>query len=216
LRESRKGKPARYISRKGTARLKRVPLSRTAEFLSIPLWQSGILAEPDSEGKRPFAFLGVQGIIAPMKVVLVRDVPRVGKAGDVKEVADGYARNFLLRRNLALPASPAALKDVETRLKKEEQEQQRHVDELTKLAQRLEGLILTFSIKAKAIEGERLYGSIRDNQIAEELGRLTGAAIDRAMVALEAPIRTLGTHELTVRLSKDLTPKVKVVVAREE
>lgn len=151
-----------------------------------------------------------------MKVVLVRDVPRVGKAGDVKDVADGYARNFLLRRNLALPATPAALKDVEGRLKKEEQDHQRHIDELTKLAQQLEGIILTFSIKAKAIEGERLYGSIRDNQIAEELGRLTGAAIDRAMVVLEAPIRTLGTHELTVRLSKDLTPKVKVVVAREE
>ena len=164
----------------------------------------------------PFPFLAMQGIIAPMKVVLVRDVPRVGKAGDVKEVADGYARNFLLRRNLALPATPAALKDVEARLKKEEQEQQRHVDELTKLAQQLEGVVLTFSIKAKAVEGERLYGSIRDHQIAEELVRLTGAAIDRAMVALEAPIRTLGTHELTVRLSKDLTPKVKVVVAREE
>ncbi|MBN2097961.1 MAG: 50S ribosomal protein L9 [Dehalococcoidia bacterium] len=151
-----------------------------------------------------------------MKVVLLRDVPRVGKAGNVKEVADGYARNFLLRRNLALPATPAALKDVEARLRREEQEQQRHIDELNKLAERLEGLILTFSIKAKAIEGERLYGSIRDNQIAEELVRVTGAAIDRAMVILEAPIRTLGTHELTVRLSKDLTPKVKVVVAREE
>jgi large subunit ribosomal protein L9 len=164
----------------------------------------------------PFAFLGVQGIIAPMKVVLVRDVPRVGKAGDVKEVADGYARNFLLRRNLALPATPAAMKDVESRLRKQDQEEQRHVDELNKVAEQLEGLILTFSIKAKAVEGERLYGSIRDNQIAEELVRLTGAAIDRAMVILEAPIRTLGTHELTVRLSKDLTPKVKVVVAREE
>ena len=151
-----------------------------------------------------------------MKVVLIRDVPRVGKAGEVKEVADGYARNFLLRRKLALPATPVALKDVESRLKKEELNQQRHVDELSKVAQQLEGLILTFSIKAKAIEGERLYGSIRDNQIAEELARLTGAAIDRAMVVLEAPIRTLGTHELTVRLSKDLTPKVKVVVAREE
>jgi large subunit ribosomal protein L9 len=165
---------------------------------------------------RPFPFLAMQGIIAPMKVVLVRDVPRVGKAGEVKEVADGYARNFLLRRNLALPATPTTLKDVEGRLKKEDQEEQRHVDELNMLAQQMEGLILTFSIKAKAVEGERLYGSIRDHQIAEELVRLTGAAIDRSMVALEAPIRTLGTHELTVRLSKDLTPKVKVVVAREE
>ena len=72
-----------------------------------------------------------------MKVVLVRDVPRVGKAGEVKEVADGYARNFLLRRNLALPATPAALKGVEVQLRKEEQEQQRHLEELNKLAEQL-------------------------------------------------------------------------------
>ncbi len=151
-----------------------------------------------------------------MKVVLVRDVPRVGRAGEVKDVADGYARNFLLRRNLALPATPAALKDVEAQLRKEELDQQHRAEELNKLAQQLEGLTLTFSIKAKAVEGDRLYGSIRDNQIAEELTRLSGAAIERGMVALEAPIRTLGTHELTVRLTKDLAPKVKVVVAREE
>ena len=151
-----------------------------------------------------------------MKVVLVRDVPRVGRAGEVKDVADGYARNFLLRRNLALPATPAALKDVEAQLRKEELDQQRRAEELNKLAQQLEGLTLTFSIKAKAVEGDRLYGSIRDNQIAEELTRLSGAAIERGMLALEAPIRTLGTHELTVRLTKDLAPKVKVVVAREE
>jgi large subunit ribosomal protein L9 len=151
-----------------------------------------------------------------MKVVLVRDVPRVGKAGDVKEVADGYARNFLLRRKLALPATPKALKDVEARLRQEDQDQQRHVDELSKVAQQLEGLVITFHIKAKAIDGERLYGSIRDQQVAEELARVTGAAIDRTMVTLESPIRTLGTHELTVRLSRDLAPTVKVVVAREE
>ena len=178
--------------------------------------RSRYLRNGQSSLTRPFPFLAMQGIIAPMKVVLVRDVPRVGKAGEVKDVADGYARNFLLRRNLALPATPAALKGVEVQLRREDQEQQHHVEELNKVAQQLEGLILTFSIKAKAVEGERLYGSIRDHQIAEELVRLTGAAIDRAMVALEAPIRTLGTHELTVRLSKDLTPRVKVVVAREE
>lgn len=151
-----------------------------------------------------------------MKVVLVKDVPRIGKAGDVRDVADGYARNFLLRRNLALPATPAALKNVEARLKKEEQEQQQRTEQIKQLAQQLEGLTLTFSIKAKAVEGNRLYGSIRDSQIAEELGRLTGAAIERTMISLEAPIRKLGTYELSVRLSKDLAPKIKVIVAMEE
>ena len=151
-----------------------------------------------------------------MEVVLLKDVSRLGKAGDVKDVADGYARNFLLQRKLALPATPTALRDVEARLLREDQELQRRAGELATLAQQLEGLTVTFNIKAKGIDGERLYGSIRDHQVAEELARVTGAAIDRTMVALETPIRTLGTHELTVRLSKDLAPTVKVVVAREE
>jgi large subunit ribosomal protein L9 len=156
----------------------------------------------------------MQGIILSMKVVLVKDVAGLGKAGDIKEVADGYARNFLLRRNLALPAIRSALKTIETQLRKEAKEQERLGVELAKLAEQIEGLSLTF--KAKVMEEDRLYGSIRDHHIADELKRLTGIDIERTSVELEQPIRQLGSYEMTVRLSRDLAPKIKVDVAREE
>ena len=149
-----------------------------------------------------------------MKVVLVKDVAGLGKAGDIKEVADGYARNFLLPRNLAAPAIRSALKTIETQLRKGAKEQQHRADELAKLAEEVEGLSLTF--KAKVMEEDQLYGSIRDHQIADELKRLTGIDIERTSIELEQPIRQLGSYELTVRLSRDLAPKIKVVVSREE
>ncbi len=149
-----------------------------------------------------------------MKVVFLKDVTRVGRAGEVKEVADGYAKNFLLPKKLALPATPSSIKMAEAQLRKEEQGQQRHAEELVEVARQLEGLSLDF--KMKVMEEGRLYGSIRDNQIAEELKRLTGIDIERTKIELLEPIRQLGSYELTIRLGRDLAPKVKVVVTGEE
>lgn len=149
-----------------------------------------------------------------MKVVFLKDVTRVGRAGEVKEVADGYAKNFLLPKKLALPATPPSIKMAEAQLQKEEQEQQHHAEELVEVARQLEGLSLDF--KMKVMEEGRLYGSIRDTQIAEELKRLTGIDIERARIELLEPIRQLGSYELTIRLGRDLAPKVKVVVTGEE
>ncbi|MCX5992428.1 MAG: 50S ribosomal protein L9 [Chloroflexi bacterium] len=149
-----------------------------------------------------------------MKVVFIKDVTRVGRAGEVKEVADGYAKNFLLPKKLALPATPSSIKMAEALLRKEEQGQQLHAEELVEVARQLEGLSLDF--KMKVMEEGRLYGSIRDNQIAEELKRLTGIDIERTRIELLEPIRQLGIYELTIRLGRDLAPKVKVVVTGEE
>lgn len=149
-----------------------------------------------------------------MKVVFLKDVARVGRAGEVKEVADGYAKNFLFPKKLALPATPSSIKMAEAQLKKEDQEQQRHAEELVEVARQLEGLSLDF--KMKVMEEGRLYGSIRDTQIAEELKRLTGIDIERTRIELLEPIRQLGSYELTIRLGRDLAPKVKVVVTGEE
>ncbi len=149
-----------------------------------------------------------------MKVVFIKDVTRVGRAGEVKEVADGYAKNFLLPKKLALPATPSSIKMAEALLRKEEQGQQLHAEELIEVARQLEGLSLDF--KMKVMEEGRLYGSIRDNQIAEELKRLTGIDIERTRIELLEPIRQLGSYELTIRLGRDLAPKVKVVVTGEE
>jgi large subunit ribosomal protein L9 len=149
-----------------------------------------------------------------MKIVLIKDVVGLGKTGDVKEVADGYARNFLLRRNLALPAVRSSLSTIETQLRREVREQQQHAEELARLAHRIEGL--SIELKAKVMEEDRLYGSIRDHHIADELKRLTGIDIERTSIEMEQPIRQLGTYDLTVRLTRDLAPKVRVTVAREE
>ncbi|MBM4444606.1 MAG: 50S ribosomal protein L9 [Chloroflexi bacterium] len=161
-----------------------------------------------------FQFSRSQGIILPMKVVLIKDVAGLGKTGDVKEVADGYARNFLLRRNLALPAVRSSMNSIETQLRREVKKQQQHADELARLAQSIEGL--SIELKAKVMEEDRLYGSIRDHHIADELKRTTGIDIERTSIEMEQPIRQLGSYELTVRLTRDLAPKIKVTVARED
>jgi large subunit ribosomal protein L9 len=156
----------------------------------------------------------LQGIILPMKVVLIKDVVGLGKTGDVKEVADGYARNFLFRRNLALPAVRSSLNTIETQLRREVKEQQQQAEELARLAQSIEGI--SIELKAKVMEEDRLYGSIRDHHIADELKRLTGIDIERTSIEIEQPIRQLGSYDLKVRLTRDLAPKIRVIVAREE
>ena len=110
-----------------------------------------------------------------MKVVLVQAVPGVGQPGQVKDVADGYARNYLIPRGLAVPATPAAVKQAEARRAAEERRQARAAEELRELAQRIEGLTLTLRAKAGAArEGEerRLYGSITAADVAELYGPL--------------------------------------------
>ena len=149
-----------------------------------------------------------------MKVVLLEDVANVGRAGEVKEVADGYGRNFLLPRKLALLATPSAIKAAEAQLQKEQEKQQRFAAEITKLAEQLEGLLITF--KEKVSSEDRLYGSVRDSDIARELSQLTGLDIAKEKIELEDPIRQLGEYEVPVRLSEDLAPKIKVIVTREE
>ena len=149
-----------------------------------------------------------------MKVVLLQDVPRLGKRGEVKEVADGYGRNFLLPRKLALLANPSALKGIEAQLQKEAQRRKLFAAELAQLAQQLEGFSLPF--KAKVITEGRLYGSIREVQIAQELSQLTGFEIEKGSIELGEPIQQLGSYEVTVKLAKDLTPKIRVIVEEEK
>lgn len=149
-----------------------------------------------------------------LKVVFLKNVARVAKVGEVKEVADGYGRNFLLPRKLALLATPSALKEAEIQVKKERERQERFEAEMKQLAEQLEGFLLTF--KEKVTNETNLYGSVRDSDIAEELSRLTGIDFDRRKIELEEPIRQLGEYEITVRLSKELAPKIKVVVSGEE
>ena len=149
-----------------------------------------------------------------MKVVLLQNVAGLGEAGEVKEVADGYGRNFLLPKGLAEFASPSLLKRAEEQRHAEERRQLTATAGMTDLAQTLEGLEVT--IRAKSGAQDRLYGAITGGDISEEVQRLTGQDIDKRKIELEEPIHQLGEYEVSVRLTRDLVPKLKVIVAEEQ
>jgi large subunit ribosomal protein L9 len=145
-----------------------------------------------------------------MKVIFLQDVPNVAQAGEIKEVADGYGRNFLIPRKLASLAHPQAVSQAETKAQKMEA---RLTAELKELASQLEGKEV--SLKAKAGAKERLYGSITSADIAAELNNSTGLDIDKRKIELDEPIRQLGSYEIAIRLGKDIVPKIKVTVTEE-
>jgi large subunit ribosomal protein L9 len=147
-----------------------------------------------------------------MKVLLLKDVYKLGRAGTVKKVADGYGRNFLLPQGLAALATPAALKKSDGIRLQADELRARLNHELGGVAEKLGQLTLKFP--ARAGETGKLYGSITRVQIADAIRSATGEEVDRRSIASE-PLRQLGVFQLPVRLTVDLIPKVKVVVYRE-
>ncbi len=147
-----------------------------------------------------------------MKVLLIKDVYKLGHTGDVKKVADGYGRNFLLPQGLAVLATPGALKAVEKIRAKAAITRAALNQEMGGLAEQLEGLELVFT--SKAGETGKLYGSITGQMIVDAINTKLGIQIDRHQIEVE-PVRNLGEHTAHVRLTIDLTPKVKVMVYRE-
>lgn len=149
-----------------------------------------------------------------MKVILTRDVPNLGKVGQVKNVADGYARNYLIPQGFATLATPGALKEVEQRQKVEEKRASKRKTEAQDIANRLANTTLTF--KARAGESNRLYGSITNADIAAKIREVTGQEVDKRKIELEDPIRELGTHQVEIRLAPEVTTTVTITVEREE
>ena len=145
-----------------------------------------------------------------MKVIFLQDVPNVAKAGEIKEVAAGYGRNFLIPRKLALLADSQALSQIKTGGKTEVQRD----TELAEVAEQVEGKEV--NLKARVGARDRLYGSITTADIAAELEHTTGLVIDKRKIELEEPIRKLGSYEVTIRLAKDMVPKIMVTVTEEE
>ena len=145
-----------------------------------------------------------------MKVLFAKDVKNVAKAGEIKEVADGYARNFLIPHGLAVPATEGEMKkrkEVEAAQAKKEAKAE---TEAKSLAQELSAITVT--IKARVGEQNRLYGSITAADVAEALEKQTGHTVDRRRVELEEPIKRTGSYEVAIHLGRDLAPKIKVVV----
>jgi large subunit ribosomal protein L9 len=149
-----------------------------------------------------------------MKVILLQDVNPLGEAGAIVTVSDGYARNFLIPRGLAQPASPSTLKVAEQRLAAERRRIAREEEAQRALAERLNGLRLV--ITARVGERGRLYGSITAQDIADRLSETVGEAIDRRRILLDEPIRSIGEHPVTIQLAGRLRPVVTVVVTSPE
>ncbi len=145
-----------------------------------------------------------------MKVIFLEDVSGVARAGQSREVADGYARNFLLPRKLAVQASSQASTALEAQLKRIVKRQAIEEEEMAELAKKLEGMEIT--IKAKVGEKERLYGSVTGADIASALGENVGQEIDKRKIELSEPIRQVGTHDVMVKFTHDITAGIKVTV----
>jgi large subunit ribosomal protein L9 len=147
-----------------------------------------------------------------MKVLLLKDVFKLGRAGDVKRVADGYGRNYLLPQGLAVLATPGALKQVE-RIKTQATVQRNALNEqLGDVAEQLNGMVLSFS--ARASETGKLYGSITTQMIADSISKKTGVEVSKRQVYSQ-PLRALGEHSVQIRLTVDLVPEITVLVNRE-
>ena len=147
-----------------------------------------------------------------MKVMLIKDVYKLGRAGDIKKVADGYGRNFLIPQGLAVLATPGALKQVERIKKQAEVRRAEQNKELEGLAGQIAGVVLTFA--AKAGETGKLYGSITTQNVADALQEKTRYEVKRHQIELQ-PIRNLGEFTAAVRLTMDLVPEIKIIVHRE-
>ena len=148
-----------------------------------------------------------------MKVVFLEDVPNVAKAGDIKEVADGYSRNYLIPRKLAVPATASELKKVEVLRASGARREAKTEKEAEAFANVLKDI--TVVIRMRAGTKDKLYGSVTSADIAREIKKLTKQDVDKRKIELPEPIRELGIYEVSVKLSKDVTATVNVVVEQE-
>lgn len=149
-----------------------------------------------------------------MKVILTENIKGTGKKGDVIEVRDGYARNFLLPKGLALPASEGNIKRFEHVLKEFEKKKERLIRTAGDIKAKLEGL--TLSIKKKAGQDGRLFGSVTSQEISDLIKKETGFDIDKKKIEIEEPIKSIGVHTFSVYLEKDVVAYVKLEVEKED
>ncbi|MGD0018774.1 MAG: 50S ribosomal protein L9 [Candidatus Limnocylindrales bacterium] len=144
-----------------------------------------------------------------MKVILTADVDKLGKSGEMKDVAEGYARNFLIPRKLAVPAAGGAFRAWQHDIANREEKRQREREDADIAATRIASTTLTMGVKVG--EGGKLYGSITAKDIADALAR-RGITVDRHKVELPDPLKSLGTYKVAIKVYPGMTPEVTIVV----
>jgi large subunit ribosomal protein L9 len=147
-----------------------------------------------------------------MKVILRRDYDKLGKIGDVLDVKDGFARNFLIPQSVAYKATPGNLKALEEEKKQHSLREQKDERDAQKIATKLGSISVT--IKAQVGEDEKLFGSITSQMIADSLQE-QGLTLDKRIIEIEEPIKALGIYTIPVKLHPKVTGSVKVWVVRE-
>jgi large subunit ribosomal protein L9 len=149
-----------------------------------------------------------------MKVIFLKDVKGQGKKGEIKDVSEGYAVNFLFKQNLAAPATEGSVKALEQQKKAEERRKEQEKADAQELGKRLGEL--TVQIKAKSGQDGRLFGAISNKQVAEELEKQHKVVLDKRKVEMKDPIRSLGVTEVTVKLHPQVTAKLRVHVVEDK
>ncbi|MFW5788082.1 MAG: 50S ribosomal protein L9 [Bacillota bacterium] len=150
-----------------------------------------------------------------MEIILIEDVDNLGSEGDIVEVADGYARNYLIPRQMAVRATEGRKKQIKQQLKKKHKKEKKNVKEAEKIAEKLEDKKFTFPVKAG--EQGRLFGSVTTMDIEEKVNE-AGFDIDKKDIELDDNIKELGIHKVPVKIYKDVSAdlKIEVVEAEEE
>jgi large subunit ribosomal protein L9 len=144
-----------------------------------------------------------------VKVILTADVDKLGKSGEMKDVAEGFARNFLIPQKLAVPAAGGAYRAWQHDVANREEKRQREHEEAEVAATRIASTTLTMGVKVG--EGGKLYGSITAKEIAEALAR-RGITVDRHKIELDEPLKTLGTYKVAIKVYAGVAPEVTIVV----
>lgn len=149
-----------------------------------------------------------------MRVVFLNDVDGIARAGEIKNVADGYARNFLLPRKLAAAATTSTVQQAEARAKAIAKEQEKLDEAATAVANQLSASPVV--IKARVGEAGRLFGSVTSSDIADAINARSGSSVEHRQIVLDAPIKEVGTYEVPVTLTRNVRATVSIEVAAEE
>ena len=145
-----------------------------------------------------------------MRVVFLEDVAGVAQGGDVKEVKNGFARNYLIPKNLAVPATHNALQQIQSIAQRSEEERVQTLTDVRAVAEALEGTLINIEMRSGV--NNRLYGSVTNAVLADELSKITSREIDRRTIILPEPIRELGLFEVTLRLHPEVEVPISVLV----
>lgn len=148
-----------------------------------------------------------------MKVILQEDIDKMGKKGDVVEVKDGYARNYLLPKELAVVATAQNLKESEKMRERKEQREAREIEEANKLAQKINNIKVV--LKVKSGENDRLFGAVTSKEIADDINKNHNLKIDKRKIELKDNIKALGNYKIDVKLHSQVTAKISLEVIAE-